>query len=163
MPKKVESFYLHEVQVNLVRKKVGELEVKHIHKKFHDSATAAKWAHSLLNGVADEHFLVVCLNIKNEVIGWRVVSIGSLNKAVVHPREVFKAALAANAYSIVLIHNHPSGEPYPSEEDKELTKRICECGKILGIAIVDSIIIAINNKDEREIYFSFYESEMLPK
>lgn len=77
-----------------------------------------------------EELIVACLNAKNEVNSVNVVSIGSLNNSIVHPREVFKTAILSNAASIVMIHNHPSGDVTPSKEDKEITLRIKESGTI---------------------------------
>lgn len=98
-----------------------------------------------------EELIVACLNAKNEVNSINVVSIGSLNNSIVHPREVFKAAILSNAASIVMIHNHPSGDVTPSKEDKEITLRIKESGSILGICLLDHIIIG------NDTYYSFKE------
>ena len=89
-----------------------------------------------------EHFLVLLLNARHEVIGKETVSIGSLNASIVHPREVFKPAVLQSAASVVLLHNHPSGDPEPSEEDTAITKRLVQCGELLGIAVLDHVIIA---------------------
>lgn len=88
-----------------------------------------------------EFFKVLLLNTKNEIIMIDEVSIGNLNSAIVHPREVFKNAIKKSASTIILIHNHPSGNPQPSREDIELTDRLVEAGKILGIEVLDHIII----------------------
>lgn len=94
-------------------------------------------------GSADrEKFIAVHLNAKNRIISYEVVSVGSLNASLVHPREVFKAAILSNAASIILSHNHPSGDPNPSNEDLQLTKRLEEAGKLLGIEVLDHIIFA---------------------
>lgn len=90
---------------------------------------------------ACEVFGIITLNTKNQIAGVHVISRGSLNQAVVHPREVFKAALLNNAASIVCFHNHPSGIPDPSHEDIKLTERLIEAGKILGIEVLDHVII----------------------
>lgn len=100
-----------------------------------------------------EELIVACLNTKNEVNSVNVVSIGSLNNSVVHPREVFKAAILSNAASIVIIHNHPSGDATPSNEDKEITLRIKESGIILGIKLLNHIIIG------NDVYYSFKEHD----
>lgn len=100
-----------------------------------------------------EELIVACLNTKNEVNSVNVVSIGSLNNSVVHPREVFKTAILSNAASIVMIHNHPSGDVTPSKEDKEITLRIKESGIILGIKLLDHIIIG------NDVYYSFKEHD----
>ncbi len=89
-----------------------------------------------------EHFLVLLLNARHEAIARETVSIGSLNASVVHPREVFKPAVMQSAASIVLVHNHPSGDPEPSEEDLAITKRLVQAGELLGIAVLDHVIVA---------------------
>lgn len=89
-----------------------------------------------------EHFLVLLLNARHEVAGKDTISIGSLNASIVHPREVFKPAVLASAASIVLVHNHPSGDPEPSEEDLAITKRLVEAGELLGIGVLDHVIVA---------------------
>lgn len=89
-----------------------------------------------------EHFLVLLLNARNEVEGVETVSIGSLNASIVHPREVFLPAVKASAASIALVHNHPSGDPEPSEEDLSITRRLVQAGEILGIGVLDHVIIA---------------------
>jgi DNA repair protein RadC len=89
-----------------------------------------------------EHFLVLLLNARHEVMGRETVSIGSLNASIVHPREVFKPAITTSAASIILVHNHPSGDPEPSEEDLSITKRLVEAGELLGIGVLDHVIIA---------------------
>src|SRR5262245_58588867 len=81
-----------------------------------------------------EHFLVLLLNARHEVLAKETVSIGSLNASIVHPREVFKPAVVQSAASIVLVHNHPSGDPEPSEEDLSITKRLVEVGELLGVS-----------------------------
>lgn len=91
-----------------------------------------------------EHFRVIFLTTKNHVLGISPVSIGSLNSSVVHPRECFKEAIRRNANAIILLHNHPSGDPSPSREDLDVTRRLAEGGKILGISVLDHIIIGDN-------------------
>jgi DNA repair protein RadC len=91
-----------------------------------------------------EHFMVLHLDTKNQVIGEEVVSIGSLNASIVHPREIFKTALKRSAASIICAHNHPSGDPAPSREDIEVTARLVEAGKLLGVDVLDHIIIGDN-------------------
>ncbi|MGE8206081.1 RadC family protein [Heyndrickxia sp. NPDC080065] len=91
--------------------------------------------------LSQEHFVCLYLNTKNQVLHQQTIFIGSLNASIVHPREVFKEAFRRSAASIICIHNHPSGDPAPSREDIEVTKRLVECGKIIGIDILDHIII----------------------
>jgi DNA repair protein RadC len=91
--------------------------------------------------LAQEHFVCLYLNTKNQVLHKKTIFIGSLNASIVHPREVFKEAFRRSAASIICIHNHPSGDPTPSREDIEVTKRLVECGRIIGIDILDHLII----------------------
>lgn len=91
-----------------------------------------------------EHFKILLLNTKNEVIRIHTVSIGSLNASVVHPRECFRPAIAAQANSIILVHNHPSGDVEPSKEDENLTRRLVAAGDVIGIKVLDHVIIAGN-------------------
>ncbi len=88
-----------------------------------------------------EHFLVMLLNARHEVEAVETISVGSLNASIVHPREVFKPAILASAASVVLVHNHPSGDPEPSEEDLTITKRLVEVGDLLGIGVLDHVIV----------------------
>jgi DNA repair protein RadC len=90
-----------------------------------------------------EHFTIICLDIRNNLLVDEV-SIGTLSASLVHPREVFKKAILNNASHVVIAHNHPSGNPSPSEEDITTTKRLVEAGKILGIAVIDHIIVTQN-------------------
>jgi DNA repair protein RadC len=88
-----------------------------------------------------EEFLVVPLDGKNQVLGFHVVSVGSLTASLVHPREVYKAAILANAAAIVVVHGHPSGNPEPSAEDREITGRLKQAGDLLGIKLLDHVVI----------------------
>jgi DNA repair protein RadC len=88
-----------------------------------------------------EHFMAVLVNTKNVVLEIVTVSIGSLNASIVHPREVLKPAILASAASIILVHNHPTGDPAPSREDLEFTRRFAKCGELIGIQLLDHIII----------------------
>lgn len=102
-----------------------------------------------------EHFVVLHLDGKNRIVCFDRVSIGSLNQAIVHPREVFKTACLSNAAAILLVHNHPTGDPNPSSEDIAITKRLKESGDILGIRVLDHIIVG---DDE---FLSFVEQGLL--
>jgi len=97
-----------------------------------------------------EEFVVLGLNTKNEVLFRKTVFTGSLNASIVHPRETFKALIKRNCASAVVAHNHPSGNPSPSKEDLEVTKRLVEAGKVIGIEVLDHIIIT-------NTYYSFKE------
>lgn len=103
-----------------------------------------------------EKFVVACLDTKSQPVNISVVSIGSVNSAIVHPREVFKVAMLSNASKIICFHNHPSGNLKCSKEDENITNRLKECGEILGIELVDHIIVGDN-----DTYFSFKENCMM--
>ena len=96
------------------------------------------------NEYAEENLWLITLDTKNNITGIFTVSTGSLNSTIVHPREIFKRAVLQNAASIIICHNHPSGDPVPSQEDINITKRIYDAGKILGIELLDHIIIGDN-------------------
>lgn len=108
-----------------------------------------------LKGLKKEYFLAISLDTRNHIIDIQTISIGSLNSSIVHPREVFKAAITACAASVIFIHNHPSGDPEPSEEDKKLTRRLVEAGDLLGIEVLDHIIFCDNT------YLSMKASNMV--
>lgn len=91
-----------------------------------------------------EHFMVIYMNARNEMIFKKPMFIGTLNASLVHPREIFQEALKQNAASVILVHNHPSGDSDPSEDDLIVTKRIIEAGKIVGIDVLDHVIITKN-------------------
>lgn len=88
-----------------------------------------------------EYFIVASLDTKNQPVSINICHIGSLNASIVHPREVMKSAILSNAASIIVGHNHPSGQPEPSKEDIDVTKRLVEAGKIIGIDVIDHIIV----------------------
>jgi DNA repair protein RadC len=92
-----------------------------------------------------EYFVLMCLDVKNQPTVINVCHIGSLNASIVHPREIMKTAVLSNAASILVMHNHPSGQPEPSREDIDVTKRLAEAGRIIGIELVDHLIIGENS------------------
>lgn len=102
-----------------------------------------------------EVFKTILLNTKNEIITHVDISVGTLNSSLVHPREVFIEAIKRSANKIILMHNHPSGSVEPSVEDKNITKRLIECGEVIGIEVIDHIIIGDG------IYFSFKENNII--
>jgi DNA repair protein RadC len=108
----------------------------------------------LLRDDNKEKFIVVCLNSANKIIKYETISVGNLNSSIVHPREVFKVAIDNSSASIILIHNHPSGNPEPSNEDIRITKKIVETGKIMEIPVFDHLIIA------GETYTSFVDKRL---
>lgn len=110
-----------------------------------------EYASSKLNGLAQEYFMILHLDSKNRIIKNETVSIGTLNSSLIHPREVFKSAIKESANSIILVHNHPSGDPTPSEEDEQITERLFDAGELLNIKVLDHVIIGT------EKYYSFKE------
>ncbi|MFB2516215.1 JAB domain-containing protein [Lysinibacillus sp. OTC-L20] len=94
-----------------------------------------------LGEVDREYFVVMCLDVKNQPTNITVAHIGSLNLSIVHPREVLKTAILSNAASIICCHSHPSGDPTPSPEDIEVTKRLIEEGLIVGVEMLDHIVL----------------------
>ena len=123
----------------------------------HMRYTSASQVHetfSFLQGETKEYFICLHCDGKNRIICCDMVSQGSLNQAIVHPREVFKTALLSSAAAILLIHNHPTGDTTPSSEDREVTRRLQEAGTLLGIKVLDHIIIG-------EDYFSFVEGGLM--
>jgi len=124
-------------------------------KKITSPADVAEIFIPILRDEVKEQFLVVCLSSANKIIRFERISIGNLNSSVVHPREIFKAAIENNSASVILIHNHPSENPEPSNEDIAITKKLVEAGKIMDIPIFDHLIIAGNS------YTSFVESRLM--
>ncbi len=120
-----------------------------------DPEAVVKAIRASIKDKAKEHFKLILLNPRNKIIGISTISIGTLNASLVHPREVFKDAITHSAASVVLAHNHPSGDPEPSEDDLTITKRLIEAGKILGIEVIDHIIITKN------VFFSFKEKGLV--
>lgn len=98
-----------------------------------------------------EQFRIVLLDSKNQVLGLKVVSVGSLSSSIVHPREIFKEAITRSSAAVILVHNHPSGDPTPSQEDIDVTRRLVDAGRLLGIEVLDHIVVGDNR------YVSFKE------
>ncbi|WP_223068264.1 RadC family protein [Paenibacillus caui] len=124
-----------EIGRRLARSSLGESPV------IRSPRDAAEVVMDQLRYLQKEHFVCLFLNTKNHLIGQETLSIGSLNASIVHPREVFRAAIKCSSASIVCAHNHPSGDPAPSPEDIHITKRLCEAGEIVGIDVLDHIIV----------------------
>jgi len=103
-----------------------------------------------------EHFVLLAMNNKNKVNGFKVVSTGSLTASLVHPREVWRAALHLCAAAVVFVHNHPSGDPAPSQEDQEITRRLKETGDVLGIRVLDHVVLGDDGR-----FFSFSDRGLL--
>jgi len=115
-------------------------EKKKVGTAVHAPEDAAGYLEEALSGLGEERFYVLLLNVKNAVIGRHLLAVGGLNGVYITPREAFKPAVRRGASSVVIAHNHPSGDPEPSPEDIELTKRITKAGDLLGIRVVDHLI-----------------------
>jgi DNA repair protein RadC len=152
MRRNVVNYAIPVYRVSLVREGAVPCEAY----KFRNSATVSKLLHTYLAEADREHFVVFFVDQKNRVIGMHTVSMGSLTASIVHPREVFKAAILANAAAIVCGHNHPSGDVQPSREDRATTKRLVDAGKLLGIEVLEHIIIG-----NEGVYFSFADENIL--
>lgn len=107
-----------------------------------DPATVAVFARTIVPPGADrEQFAVLALDARHRPLGWRITSIGTLTAALVHPREVFRPALVLGAAAVVVVHNHPSGDPTPSAEDERLTARLIAAGRLLGVELLDHVVV----------------------
>lgn len=137
--KKRINFY----SVQLVREKSKMYEMNTEGRSVSSPGSAAKIVNDLLDmqNLTKEHFVILCLDTKRHISGVHTVHIGSLDASIVHPREVFQLALLNNASAIIAFHNHPSGNPSASSADIEVTHRLVEAGKLLGIPLLDHIII----------------------
>lgn len=124
-------------QVKLVRD--GSLATER--RKIRSPAIAADLLHQYFEGADREHFVALLLDTQHRVIGINTVTVGVLDASLIHPREIFKPAILANAAAIILAHNHPSGDPNPSPEDRAITRQITEAGRLMGIPILDHLII----------------------
>lgn len=136
-PPRATKKYFPIVRVQLIR----EGSIPQPEEKVTSPSIAYQVLSEYLEYADREHFIILLLNTKNGIIGINTVSIGSLSSSIVHPREIFKPAILANAAGIILAHNHPSGDPSPSQEDLEVTRRLVEAGQLLGIIVQDHIII----------------------
>ncbi len=124
-------------------------------KKFQAAKDIFDYMSGRLPDETKEHLFVLHLNTKNQIIKTEVVSVGTLNAALIHPREVFKSAIKESAHAIILVHNHPSGDVEPSNADKDITKQLKDASKCLQIELLDHVIIS---KTE---WFSFRERSLL--
>ena len=151
-------------QVKAIQLKcVGELArrisstTRHLAPVFHEPQEIASFYMERLRHESKEHLLLAMFDRKNMLLSDKILSVGSSNASIISPGEVFKTALENQAEYIILLHNHPSGSPNPSKEDREVTFRIRECGELLGIPLMDHIIIGDN------CYFSFREQDILTR
>lgn len=100
-----------------------------------------EYMHDAIKGLKQEHFFVISLDSKNRIISEKVIAIGTLNAALIHPREIFKEAIRNSANSIILVHNHPSGDPTPSSDDLKVTEELVNASRFLDINVLDHVII----------------------
>ena len=141
------TFTIHEAEPSKEGSYIDEIKILSSQEFFH----YAKGIYSTLD--ADkEHCVLFSLNNKNVLTGEKTISTGSLTASLVHPREVFRAAVNLDAAAIIMVHNHPSGDPIPSPEDREITKRLMGCADLFGIRFLDHIILG------EDRYFSFGDS-----
>lgn len=135
--KKIPSKRVDIVAIKMVK----EGSILYTNRKINSSSDAASLGNEFLYDADREKLLVCSLNTKNQPLTINIASEGSLNSSIVHPREVFKAAILSNAASIIIYHNHPSGDATPSSEDINITSRLKNAGNIIGIELLDHIII----------------------
>lgn len=124
-------------RVALVRKGTLTAEARTIH----NPADAATIARAIIGDADREHVVALLLDVKHRVIAVHLVAVGALDHAQVHPREVFKCAILANAAALVLAHVHPSGDPEPSRADVEITRRLVQAGDLIGIRVLDHVVL----------------------
>jgi len=108
-----------------------------------------------LAGEQRENFIALMLDTKHHVLREKLIAVGSLNESIVHPREVFKVAISESAAAVIFVHNHPSGNPEPSPQDRRLTERLCQAGELVGIRVLDHLVVGAST------YFSFAEHGLL--
>ena len=137
---------------------VREGRVPCYNQQIRSAVDASTLLHTYLADVDREHFVIILLNQKNRVLGVSTISIGSLSASIVHPREVYKSAILSNAASIICGHNHPSTDCQPSREDRAITTRLVEAGKLLGISVLDHVVIGGDGR-----YFSFADEGLLDR
>jgi len=141
--------------LELGRRMAGEPEGNK--PRFRSSADAARHFMARYRGVKRESFRVALLDSGHRIIAEKTITVGTLNLALVHPRDVFRQAVAESAAAVVLVHNHPSGDPSPSEEDIRLTRQLLKAGDDLSIPVVDHVIVAGSR------WYSFADSRKLER
>ena len=146
---------LRELKVRYSVKKTDEGQPVVVGRVMNTRRESASALMTALQDQPSEVFAILCLSTKHRVIAYHEVSRGTLDATLVHPREVFKAALLANSAALILAHTHPSGDPSPSADDIQLTRRLVDAGTILGVDVLDHIIVG----DGR--YYSFKEGGRL--
>lgn len=150
-----ETVRLRELTVRYSVRKDSDGQSVMIGRALSSPQDAASTFMTLLQDEPGEVFAMLCLTTKHRVIAYHEVSRGTLDATLVHPREVFKAALLANAAAVIICHNHPSGDPSPTIDDLDVTRRLVSTGELLGIPVLDHIVVG----DGR--YVSFKESRRM--
>ena len=148
--KELAVFAVKELARRLMRKESRTIKI------IHGPEDVAHFAMPYFRQKQKEHFAILMLNTKNHVLGLQDISVGSLTASVVHPREVFEMAIRHHAAAIILIHNHPSGDPTPSREDIKVTERLVKASKIMDIPILDHVILGDSH------FVSLKEKDMIP-
>ena len=138
-----------------------EVRLSYGPKKKAEAISGAKAAFDLARKIVSpsadrEHFAAAYLDGKNVALGWRIIAIGTVSSCLVHPREVFRPALILGAVSVLVFHNHPSGDRTPSAEDMQVTARLAEAGELLGIRMLDHLILGGTE------YYSFADAGRIP-
>lgn len=147
---------LRALTVHYTVKKASDGAAVMVSRHVYGPRAAGEMFLELLNDEPAEVFGLLCVSVKRRIIAYHEVSRGALDATTVHPREVFKAALLANAFGIIVGHNHPSGDPEPSPDDIALTRRLVVAGELIGIPLFDHIVVS----DDR--YVSFLETGRMP-
>lgn len=140
--KNIRKRRLNVVTLQMLREKTFPYQTN----KITSPDSAANLLKEFIGNSDRENLVLLCLDTKNQITALHTVAIGSLNSAIVHPREIFKVAVLSNAASIILAHNHPSSDPTPSREDIEVTKRIKEASLIMGVELLDHVIVGPNSE-----------------
>ncbi len=138
--KKIKPYTYNGYQ--LIAQRIGESKQS---EKLDSPNAAYKAIRDNFIGLTQEAMYVFCLNTNNRIIGSTMVSLGILNTSLCHPREVFKPAILMSAASVIIAHNHPSGNTEPSEDDIKVTRQLVEAGKILGITVFDHLVVTEND------------------
>ena len=148
---------VRDERVNLVREiaaRYGERRI--LGQSFENARQVYDHFKIRLGTARQEEFHVLILDNKHRVIEEKMITLGTLTQSLVHPREIFAPAIELRAASVILIHSHPSGDPKPSQQDIEITKRLSEVGEIMGIKVLDHVIIG-------DGYFSFVDQDLMPE
>ena len=142
-PSQAKTYKIPAVKIQLVKESSYSSDQRPIIRTPDDVAYIMR---SITDLLPEEHSFVLVMSTKNKVNAIQEISIGSLNAAIIHPREVFKAAILSNGAAVIIVHNHPSGDPSPSPEDITLTSALQKAGQILDIPVLDHIIMGDNGK-----------------